>query len=304
MEANALKLTRATTVAEMRERFSRFVTDAGEQRALSFKPGPDDVFVATYPKCGTTWMQQIVHGLRTRGSMDFDEITAVVPWLELAFDMGIDAEAPQVAAPRAFKTHLNWTEVPKGARYIYIIRDPRDVLVSFYRFLEGWYFEPGAITLEEFALQDFISGTESGTYWKHLASWWPQRTSSNVLMLSFEDMKQDLPQTVQRVAGFIGCDLDQGLQELVVQQSSVAFMKAHETRFDDHLIRETRDEACGIPPGGSSSKVRSGNVGDHATALTDEIIAALDRQWEENITATLGHASYAALRASLNAATE
>ena len=38
---------------------------------LAMKPRPTDVFVSTYPKCGTTWMTQILHMLRTGGNMDF-----------------------------------------------------------------------------------------------------------------------------------------------------------------------------------------------------------------------------------------
>src|ERR671922_1915726 len=106
-------LKRATTLAELRERRGTLASDESLRRGILFRPRATDILIATYPKCGTTWLQQIVHGLRTRGSMDFDEITAVVPWIELAFDVGIDLEAPQVAEPRAFKTHLSWDEVPK-----------------------------------------------------------------------------------------------------------------------------------------------------------------------------------------------
>ena len=98
---------------------------------------PDDVFVVTPPKCGTTWMQQIVHGLRTGGSMDFVEVSAVVPWLELAHDMDIDVNADQVARPKAFKSHLRWDEIPKGGRYIVVLRDPVDAMVSLFKFLQG-----------------------------------------------------------------------------------------------------------------------------------------------------------------------
>ena len=72
-----------------------FSTSEGWRRGLDYKPSPTDVFIVTPPKCGTTWMQQIVHGLRTRGSMDFDEIGRVVPWINMAHDMGIDIHAPQ-----------------------------------------------------------------------------------------------------------------------------------------------------------------------------------------------------------------
>jgi hypothetical protein len=56
---------------------------------------------------------------------------------------------------------------------------------------------------------------------------------------------------------------------------------------------------CGLPPGGDSSKVRTGNVGDHTRELPADISADFDRVWREEIEATLGFPSYAALRAAL-----
>lgn len=52
------------------------------------RPRAGDILIVTSPKCGTTWVQQIVHQLRSRGSMDFEEISVVVPWIEMAFDLG------------------------------------------------------------------------------------------------------------------------------------------------------------------------------------------------------------------------
>ena len=88
------------------------------ERGLAFKPQPNDIIISPYAKSGTTLLQQIAHGLRTRGSMEFDEITAVTPWIEIAYDVGWDLKASQVAEPRVYKTHLGWHEIPKGGRYI------------------------------------------------------------------------------------------------------------------------------------------------------------------------------------------
>ena len=65
-------------------------------RAGAFSPKATDVFITTYPKCGTTWMTQICHMLRTNCDMDFGEITEVVPWDILALDCGQRLDAPQV----------------------------------------------------------------------------------------------------------------------------------------------------------------------------------------------------------------
>ena len=71
-------------------------SDESVRVGRAFQPQPSDVFVVTYPKCGTTWVTQILHALRTAGSMDFGEITEVVPWDILAHDCGQELDAAQV----------------------------------------------------------------------------------------------------------------------------------------------------------------------------------------------------------------
>src|SRR3989454_6480380 len=128
--SSAPLLKRATTLDELRQRKGTLASEESLRRGISFRPRPMDVLIATYPKCGTTWLQQIVHGLRMRGSMDFDEITAVVPSIARSFCLGTDLDALPVAQPRAFKNHLSWTAIPKGSRYVYALRDPKNVLGS------------------------------------------------------------------------------------------------------------------------------------------------------------------------------
>lgn len=290
---------RPTTVADVRKRSAAFVTHEGVRYALAFQPRATDVFIATYPKSGTTWMQQIVHGLRTEGSMAFAEITEVVPWVELAFDMCVDLRSPQGALPRAFKSHLNWNLIPKGGRYIYVVRDPKDVLVSYYRFYEGWRFEPGSISISTFARDLFMKPGAVSWYWSHLASWWEHRYAPNVLVLSYEEMKDDLRDTVRTVAQFIGCPWDDALLDTIVHQSSIEFMLAHREKFDDHLVRQARDAACDLPPGGTSAKVRNGRVGDSRLELPRDISEELDAIWRRTIGSDFGHRSFDSLRAEI-----
>ncbi len=68
---------RANTLDEMRA-IRRFDSAESMRRGLAYQARPTDVFIATYPKCGATWLQQMLHCLRG-GDMNFVEITAVVP---------------------------------------------------------------------------------------------------------------------------------------------------------------------------------------------------------------------------------
>lgn len=298
----AQPLQRPRSVQEMLARVQHMITPQSMGRALAFQPRASDVFIATYPKSGTTWLQQIVHGLRTGGDMAFDEITEVVPWLETALDLGLDIDAPQRAEPRAYKCHLPWQMIPKGGRYLVAVRDPGDVLVSQFHFWNGWFYKAGSVSVADIAHGLFLNDASPFNYYRHLQSWWPQRQQPQVLMLCYETMLADPQAAVRRIADFIGVPLDAALLRRVLDQSSVDFMRAHARQFDDHLLREARDAACGLPPGTvGGSKVRAGRAGANEAELTDAVRAELDAAWQRQITGPLGLADYAALRRALEA---
>lgn len=285
-------LTRPSTLEDYNTRFVGMTTEESQKIGRALQPKSTDVFITPYSKSGTTWLQQIVHCLRSRGDMDFDDISRVVPWLEVSHDLGIDITAPQQWQPRAFKSHASWHDIPKGGRYIVSIRDPKDVLVSSFRFVEGWFFETGAFSITEYAENSFLHPEEGKGYWNHLLSWWSQRDNDNVLLLSFEWMKHNLPETVRRVADFIGIELDEALFELTVRQASFDFMLAHKDRFDDKLLRVRSEKIGRLPPNSDSSKVRAGKVGSHTHELTDALRQQLDAIWQETIEPELGFGSY------------
>ena len=290
---------RPTDWDDYRSRMDRVVTRDGLQRGLAFRPGPTDVLISPYAKSGTTWLQQIVHGLRTNGDMDFDDISRVVPWIETSPDLGLDLDAEQGARPRAYKSHLAADAIPAGGRYLVSLRDPKDALVSLYRFMEGWFFEPGAFSIGDFARRQYFQRGERRDYWHHLRSWWKRRDEESVLLLTFEDMKADLPPVVRRIAEFIGVSFDPNLLDLVVKQASLEFMLAHKDRFDDLLMRERAEAAAGLARGGDSSKVRTGEVGSHRYELPEDVSSQMDEIWKEEIGGVLGFATYDDLRTAL-----
>jgi hypothetical protein len=291
---------RARSLAEFGELGGKLFVPADIGAGLqSYRPRPSDVVITPYAKCGTTWLQQIFHTLRTRGDFDFDDISRVVPWLETAVIAGVNLEGPQRAEPRGFKSHLSYAMVPKGARYIVAFRDPKDAVVSMFRFMEGWFIEPGAVLMNDFA-KNWVARTDEGRdYWSHLLSWWAERDNPDVLILSYEGMMAAPDATIRQVAAFCGFALDDELMALALERSSFEFMLAHKDRFDDLLMRTASEKRCNLPPGSDSAKVRKGGSGGHRQELSPEISAALDAKWRELVTPLTGFADYAAMEAQI-----
>jgi hypothetical protein len=294
---------RATTMQAFGAMMAPMSTEEGLNVGLGISLRPTDVVITPFGKSGTTWLQQMGHTLRTRGDMDFDDISRVAPWIETSTDLGIDLNAEQKANPRLFKSHLDAHRMPKGGRYINSCRDPKDALYSMYKFMEGWFIEPGAVSLDDFARGTFIvagsPGSSGGNYWTHLKSWWARREDPDVLFMAYEHMKNDLEGTIRRVAGFMGVELDDELLAITREHSSLGFMQLHKDRFDDKLMRERSIEIVGLPANSDSSKVRSGQVGESRQQLSAEVEGQLEALWQQHITAELGFEDYATMIGSL-----
>ena len=279
-----------------------------EPRAMALMALPmtgSDVIIATFPKAGTTWTQQICHGLRSNGDMNFKEVSWVAPWIEQGHMFGIDANIPQQFAPRVFKTHLPYAQVNKGARYIHVVREPKDTLVSFYSFMSGGVVDPTAISLTTFAeawlLADQLGertdpdapfGANLYNYWRHLLDWWDARAHAPVLTLTYEQMRADLPRHVARIADFMGIDADAQVLDVATRQASFEFMHTHKDQFSD--------EIPGIPR--RFEKVVRGEVGAHRSLVSEELSARIDAAWRRYITPVLGFTSYEDFTAALAAA--
>ncbi|HLY05101.1 MAG TPA: sulfotransferase domain-containing protein [Rhizomicrobium sp.] len=284
---------RARSMAELAALQARaFNAEQVRASILSCRTRPDDVVISPYAKCGTTWLQQTFHTLRTRGDLDFDDISRVVPWIETANVLGIDLDAPQKACPRGFKSHLAWEAVPKGARYIVSLRDPRDAVLSHLRFMEGWWLEPGAVTVTEYVASRIAMRGSRRDYWNHLMSWWEQRDNPNVLLLTYEQMSADPATTIRRVADFCGIALDDALLALTRERTSLPFMLAHKHLFDDRMMRDMTEQRLGLPANADSAKVRMGRVGGHVREMPPEAVAMLDAAWNEDVTPKTGFRNY------------
>jgi hypothetical protein len=198
---------------------------------LDYVPRADDIFIVTYPRSGTTWMQMILYQLATDGNMNIPHIAQRVPWFEKSLKAGKGFGT--LPAPRIFKSHLPYRQIPKGpCKYIYVVRNGKDVAVSYYHLYRSHNGYGG--TFEEFFNQFLNGKVEFGSWFQHVKGWWRHRTDSNVLFLRYEDLLANLEECVRRIIDFCGFDVAAERIPRILERCSFAFMKQHESQFD-HL---------------------------------------------------------------------
>ena len=177
------------------------------------------------------------------------------------------------------KTHLPLEHVPyhPQAKYICVIRDPRDVCTSFHRFvvdlqLCGHYNSDFSTFFE-----DFINGeTMYGDYFEHVRSIWSHKDDKNVLLISYEQMQDGLVNVIHQIADFLGIQLNETLLEQVLKYSSFDYMK---DRYDnarnyfDQQQLSNDSRSFGFCP---LTIVQKGVVGSHRSVMSKEQIQRLN----------------------------
>ncbi|KAL4577732.1 hypothetical protein LXL04_013845 [Taraxacum kok-saghyz] len=177
----------------------------------SYKANPNDVLLCSYPKSGTTWLKALAYAIVTREKFDASSsplLTTLphdcVPCLE--FDPKTSFDLPIIAA------HLPYTCLPESfiasnCKIVYIYRNTKDVIVSYYHYAR----EMVKLNVEdapfEGAFDEFCQGISFyGPYWDHILGYWKssQENPDRLLFLKYEDMKVDATSNVKRLAEFIG----------------------------------------------------------------------------------------------------
>jgi hypothetical protein len=230
-----------------------------------YRPLPGDVFVASYPKCGTTWTQYIVYLLANGASplAAGQRLDAVFPHLEEVGEERIAA----LPRPRFIKTHLPLARTPwsAAAKYLYVARNPFDCAVSFYHHTRGFVrhydFADGAW---DTFFECFLRGeVDFGDYFDNLTSWWLQREAANVLFLTYERMLADPVAAVDSIATFLGGSArelvrDTRRRDEVVRASGFEQMQRDQERWSSER------------PADMPAFVRKGIVGDWRHHFTPE----------------------------------
>ncbi|KAL8480965.1 hypothetical protein ACS0TY_026927 [Phlomoides rotata] len=262
----------------------------------NFHAQDSDVFVASFPKSGTTWMKAIVFTLLNRERYPVSDNNHpliarsphdLVHYLEHLLPVDSNILDASTSIPRLFSTHMSYSFLPESVKnnrtckLVYVCRNPGDAFVSF------WYFsnrlrprKMGPSSIEEL-FELFCKGVcPFGPFWDNVIGYWEQskRNPDMVFFVLYEDLIEKPAFHLRRLAEFLNCPFSANEEESGMVEKIMKFCSF------DHLsnleVNKRKREF-----GEENNKVyfRKGKVGDYKNHLSTQMIERLDRITQEKL---------------------
>ncbi|KAL7517173.1 hypothetical protein ACHAWX_002120 [Stephanocyclus meneghinianus] len=240
------------------------------------------LFIVTYPKCGTTWTQHITYLILHDGvPLAADQRMDVVwPHLEEVGSEFVREKATIAGGYRLIKTHFPHKYTPKNpnAKYIYVSRNPKDCVVSFYHHTVGFprHYDFAEGKFDTY-FNLFLRGkVDSNDYFEFLREWLDHKDDPNVLFLRYEKGRQDTREYILQIASFLDASIypqrlladDEKILKLVMEHSSLDSMKQNPRRWCS--------DRTGFKP-----FIRKGSTGGWDELLSEEQAALLQKRLDE-----------------------
>jgi len=262
----------------------------------------DDIVISTYAKSGTTWVQQILAQLIFNGKEGM-EVAEMSPWVDLRVPpKAVKLPILEAQTHRRFmKTHLPVDALvfSEKAKYIYIGRDGRDVLWSFYHHHstanEAWYGAlnetPGRVgppigppveSITQY-YRDWLNndGYPIWPFWENVRSWWETRNLPNVHLVHFANLKRDMAGEIRRIAEFIDVPIDENKWESILKHCSFQYMKENATK--------SVPLGGAFWDGGAESFIHKGTNGRWREVLSADDVAEYENRAERELNKECAH---------------
>jgi hypothetical protein len=214
---------------------------------------PADVFLVAYPKSGITWFQAMVagalYGLDPQRAPD-SLVQDLVP------DVHYKASYRRYRTPMFFKSHH--TPHPEYRRVVYLLRDGRDVVVSFRHHLR-------ALLRRSVDYAELLDGREHFpcTWHEHVEQWAANPFAAEMLVIRYEDLQQDAARELARFCAFVQELREPNELARVAERCSFAAMQRREQRFGWDNAAWPTDQPF----------VRRGVIGSHRDEMPSDVLA-------------------------------
>ncbi|EDW92368.1 uncharacterized protein Dyak_GE14313 [Drosophila yakuba] len=250
----------------------------------------DDVWIVTLPKCGTTWMQELLWLLLNncdfQGALAKDQELRT-PFLEFKYLVFKDLNRAfepieELKSPRLIKSHLPLALLPSklwegNHKVIYVFRSPLDSCVSRYYHGVTFGFHYGK-SLHEYFDEMLATDDFATEFIEHAHEFYQLRNEPWVFYTSFEMMKKDLRGVINDVSRFLDKPINDQQMEQLLKHLSFAEMKKNPTTNHLWELAQSRHKNAGKE---THSFVRRGAVNGYKDELKPEQIEKANARIQE-----------------------
>ncbi|KAM7251690.1 hypothetical protein ACFE04_023573 [Oxalis oulophora] len=271
-----------------------------------FKPKPTDIFLMTFPKCGTTWLKALLYTIVKRTQFHFSTHPLLthnphdlVPFLEIdLFGHPPFGDPDMMPSPRILASHFPYSLLPKPildspCKMVYICRDPKDTFVSLLHFYNKMRLKTDGrapIPVEE-AVDMFCRGiTPRGSYWDFVLGYWRASLEcpENLLFLKYEAMKEDALSQVKKLAEFLGYPFTKEEEEEEEEEENGVIQEIVKLCSFENLSNLQVNKTGSTVHNFVENKLyfRKGEIGDSKNHLTPDMMELIDKVTEEKLSGT------------------
>ncbi|NJN15539.1 MAG: sulfotransferase domain-containing protein [Oscillochloris sp.] len=198
-----------------------WLTQRGSRQHLPFEPKPNYYYLASFPKSGSTWVRFLLASILADKELSLKEFGHYVPDSHIKGDQAYlnDPDSLFNRARRQYlKTHLGYDYRFRNA--IYIVRDGRDTLTSYYHWLNAR--RETAVSLREIILDQ----TPMGNWSSHVVGWMQGR--SHKLVVRYEELFNDTERQLRHILDFTGMEVDDQRIRRAIEAASFENMRRKE----------------------------------------------------------------------------
>jgi len=216
---------------------------------------PQDVFIASYPRSGSTWLRFVLLETLSGEPSTFPSVNRLIPRVGIETPFRLADGGSIHATHEAYRSEYR--------RAVYLVRDVRDVMLSEHAFQTGL----GLVDLDlERYVPQFLEGRLSryGSWQKHVESWIRQsQATQGILVVKFEEMRRNTEETIRRIADFLGAPVSGEAIRSAIRNNSTERMRAKELETPQRVSKRGRF-------------VRAGAAGGWREALTLEQVRTIE----------------------------
>ncbi|SDL60978.1 Sulfotransferase domain-containing protein [Catalinimonas alkaloidigena] len=233
-----------------------------------YTPKPDDFFLVSYPKSGSTWVRFLLANYFFDADIDFVSIRPFVPDLHSNRDLVDNLQK----SPRIIKHHLLFEE--RFEKAIYVVRDGRDVAVSYYFFNQMQGQISKETSFSEYLRKHFFKDLKPfGSWGTNVQSWLAHTHDRQIIVVRYEDLLKDAATELERIVTWMGQPLDAQKIARAVEHSQLKAM------------REAEYKSLKRGPESEHKFTRKGVSGDWKNHFSDEDLKCFQEKFGEQLSA-------------------